>query len=359
MEIFGSTESNHLQRRNNIDRTTTASSYPVSVNLPVLGISSEMSKHGNSSPQSAAGTSNKKAEQASSIKLKSMKRAINTDDASKTENQKKFKLDQDVTEEEANHSTNHGNAEKNALDMSFERAAVVAALSTLYGTSGDKLNSKRPATTNNTAALNSASVPMPRPKQVMDTESQYVYECTLPISGDAMVGIAMQDKPLMNTADIKPPAPPLDLSQLGVRKKSSEERENSTVVQMGPSSTEEKDSPTSSRKSSITQYPTQYDVLLGRGKSNKNHPGNVWFQGTFTCCHVRLYSNFPVHFLINNALLFDAGLYPYKQITSLQIVIDISMRQRMYRSVKLPWKYMKQYARRDDFCVEVRKVGSM
>jgi hypothetical protein len=283
MDFFGSTESNDPQTMNNVDGTTTTRPRSITANLTGPISPSDIGKYGYMSNQLATDAKSKKAEQASSSKPKSIKRTIKSDDAATTNIQKKFKQSVEPTGEKGTHSVHPSDTEKHVLDMSFERAAVVAALSTLYGATSERLDSKLPSNTNS-STFDGTPVPMPLPKQSKNSSSQFSHKITSPSRPDDMVEKTLKEKPIINTADVKEVAQPIGHSQSEPGKNIPEVTENSTI-KLGPHSSKKKssknnDSPTNTRKSSITQYPTQYDVLLGRGKSNKNHPGNVWFQGT-------------------------------------------------------------------------------
>ena len=285
MDLFGSDESKEPHNRYNIDGTTTTSSYSIAANLTATTRNSEMSKYGNISAQLVAGINSEKVEQTSSSKPKSVKRAMNSkpeDDAARR-NQKKSKPSTETTLETSTHSVDRSDAEKNALDMSFERAAVVAALTTLYGAASEKRSAKLPTKTN-ASTFGDTPSPLPLPKQVKYKESKFKPNMTSSRSGGDMVQEAVKRSSSTTTAIVKPAADALGPTHFGSGKNMTEVTENSEI-KVGQQSTKKKmpfhnDSPTNSRKSSVTQYPSQYDVLLGRGKSNKNHPGNVWFQGT-------------------------------------------------------------------------------
>ena len=288
MEIFGSAESNDPLTMNKIDSATnTGSSYSVSANLAAPSFISELNMHVKMPAQFVAATKSEKV----CIKPKSMKRAIKTDDEAMKKNQKKQKQSIEATVEKATHSVDHSAAEKHSLDMSFERAAVVAALTSLYGPTSGNLNSKLPTNTN-ISTLEGKTSPMPLPNQLKNSDGQPTLKMALPSIGDTMVDETMKIKSLNCTqADVHVAAAhPLVSSLREPEGKMLEGIEIISAVKAGPYLSKKKlpkndDAPANSRKSSITQYPTQYDVLLGRGKSNKNHPGNVWFQGTFIFCY--------------------------------------------------------------------------
>jgi hypothetical protein len=314
MDIFGSGQPSNPRTVNTVDSSTTTS-YPISANVAAPSFTSEPSKYGITSTQFAAGTKSEKSEPATSTKPKSVKRGNNNDAASIGKIQKKSKPAFEVEGEKSNHSGNQNGIEKNAIDMSFERAAVVAALSTLYGASNEKLSSKLPTSTN-TPKFVDTEVPMPLPKQVKSAVSQIAHKVPLPCSGDEMVKKSVKAKALINTVGVHAAAHSLAPSLLGPRKHAPEETENSTA-KMGSHLSKKKvskadDSSTNARTSTYTQYPSQYDVLLGRGKSNKNHPGNVWFQGMFTICsHCKVRDEFQQ--ICNFLLLIECPLVDYIQ----------------------------------------------
>lgn len=280
MDLFGPnpTVSNGPQMMNSIDTgiSNRQSSYSslTNLNAPVIA-------YGAMPTHFAAGKKSKKVEQGSGTKPKSVKRPI--DDIYP----KKPKQDVNVMgEQQANYSTTHSGADmQNASDMSFERAAVVAALTTLYGATNEKPGPKLSTNSHTATSFDGTSLPMPLPKQLKNIGSKLA--SGMNSSGTREASTIQQTNENMvlkaSAANLTGPTQ-RDSSKImsgttenGAIKLSSQPSKKKT----GKSSNE---SPTISRKSTVTQYPTQYDVLLGRGKSNKNHPGNVWFQGTCIFC---------------------------------------------------------------------------
>lgn len=279
MDFFGSNEANVPPTVNHVGTATTTSSHSVSATLTAPSIASEISKYGVMSTNLVDDSKTKKSDEASSSKPKSIKRAFAAEDDTPKIFQKKSKQRVEVTGENSSHSLNQSDEEKHALDMSFERAAVVAALTTLYGATNEKINS-RPVTNTNTAV----GMPLQLPKQVKNKDNQVSRKDNYQNVQSDTVEKTEKEKAFSITANavaaVYPHCPP----QLGSGETVSEAVVSSTI-KLAPQSSKKKgaksnEMPSNTRKSTITLYPTQYDVLLGRGKSNKNHPGNVWFQGT-------------------------------------------------------------------------------
>ena len=231
MDLFGPIESNNPQTLKNVDDTTTASSQSV--------LAHEFDKYGVLSNHFAAGTKIKNIEQANDARSKSIKRSNKADGHSVFSVPKKSKQSIKATGEKSNHSTVQYGSYKNASDMSFERAAVVAALTTLYGAANEKPSAK----------LSTGA-----PTTAFDGKTDATSE---------------------RTSDEKP-------ASYSLEKQNLKTNENSAIKSSPKKKVPNTNQVTTvSNISPIVQHPTQYDVLLGRGKSNKNHPGNVWFQGTY------------------------------------------------------------------------------
>jgi hypothetical protein len=215
----------------------------------------------------AVGTKRKKAESLSTNtnNITKVKSAEPSSGNALTKGSKKLKHTPKATEK-VDTSVAFNDDVANASDMSFERAAVVAALTNLYGSGG------KPDSTNRAIDdPRNGSIPLP-----------VIQPTTNPAAIGGISGSSIETKKQsnVNKSPMKTLATHESTHRFLESMQNNSRKSTSTSMKKPLSSEKKNDQSTSSRKSNVVYQPSQYDVLLGRGKSNKNHPGNVWFQGT-------------------------------------------------------------------------------
>jgi hypothetical protein len=240
------------------------------------------------------------------------------------------KMKHSTTEEKSNSSDAFNSAARTNPDLSFEQAAIVAVLASLYGSSTNTTTST--SAKNDTAGkVVTKNKPRAAPSRLPAKQLQHVSRAVMGTSGGrAVTGSSefSQSKGKATTGNGLGPRPVFpqtpaaaaaaaasgmyfnvgaaanfmmtDAAAKSFAKAAPSKIAKEKLAKIGPnvnskqSSLElKKQAPKKkaqldfhekkyyTAKAPLVMTPSQYDVLLGRGKSNKNHPGNKRFQGKF------------------------------------------------------------------------------
>jgi hypothetical protein len=260
MDFFGAPESTH-----NSIRPPFNVGIDTSVDAVTPSQTTDKTDNENSLAQLSKGTKRKKIETNSNSRKEVTKvdRAVPYDGNPITNRPKKMKHKSRTIERGDTAVALTGDT-LNTPEMSFEQATVVAVLSNLYGALGKADGTNQSMDANRTDSKSSAINP----------------STTMNIGDHVAKGISGSSVETKKQSNVNIPA------MKAVTKRNVSPQFFRTQQEFVQNATQKlaatmaKKNDSSATRPSVVYHPSQYDVLLGRGKSNKNHPGNVWFQGT-------------------------------------------------------------------------------